>query len=342
MSNPPTPAQTLDLSPLLARLDALSAQVTQLTERQRRQEELFEEFTPIARSMVTTAISRLDALEQKGYFEFGEALLGVGKQIIEGFSAQDVRQLGEAVVSILDAVRSMTQPQVLAIAANATQAMQNAEDIKPLGIFGMVKATQNDDVQKGMALMVEVLRRVGHGANALAARHAQQQDRKTKLAQVLGPRRKQLGTERPQHTQPPPLPTHPPKVAHTPSNTPADTANTTPAGPGCAVPSRPGTPAAVIDGIAYTADGHLVDASAWTRPLGEAIAHLQNVTLTDAHWVVIDAARADFTASATSPNIRRLTQIAGVTTKDLYTLFPKAPARTIAKIAGLPKPAGCL
>lgn len=255
MSNPPTPAQTLDLSPLLARLDALSAQVTQLTERQRRQEELFEEFTPIARSMVTTAISRLDALEQKGYFEFGEALLGVGKQIIEGFSAQDVRQLGEAVVSILDAVRSMTQPQVLAIAANATQAMQNAEDIKPLGIFGMVKATQNDDVQKGMALMVEVLRRVGHGANALAARHAQQQDRKTKLAQVLGPRRKQLGTERPQHTQPPPLPTHPPKVAHTPSNTPADTANTTPAGPGCAVPSRPGTPAAVIDGIAYTADG---------------------------------------------------------------------------------------
>jgi sulfur relay (sulfurtransferase) DsrC/TusE family protein len=34
--------------------------------------------------------------------------------------------------------------------------------------------------------------------------------------------------------------------------------------------------------------------------------------------------------------------VASVATKDLYALFPKAPGRTIAKIAGLPKPAGCL
>jgi sulfur relay (sulfurtransferase) DsrC/TusE family protein len=31
-----------------------------------------------------------------------------------------------------------------------------------------------------------------------------------------------------------------------------------------------------------------------------------------------------------------------VTTKELYVLFPRAPGRTIASIAGLPKPAGCL
>jgi tRNA 2-thiouridine synthesizing protein E len=31
-----------------------------------------------------------------------------------------------------------------------------------------------------------------------------------------------------------------------------------------------------------------------------------------------------------------------VSTKELYALFPKAPARTVAKIAGTPKPAGCL
>ena len=57
---------------------------------------------------------------------------------------------------------------------------------------------------------------------------------------------------------------------------------------------------------------------------------------------MLDAARADFAATGSSPNIRRLTQVAGVSTKDLYVLFPRAPGRTIAKIAGLPKPAGCL
>jgi tRNA 2-thiouridine synthesizing protein E len=98
----------------------------------------------------------------------------------------------------------------------------------------------------------------------------------------------------------------------------------------------------VIDGIAYTADGHLADASAWTRTLGEALARLQGVTLTDAHRAVLEAARSDFATTGVSPNIRRLTQIAGVSTKDIYALFPKAPGRTIAKIAGLPKPAGCL
>jgi sulfur relay (sulfurtransferase) DsrC/TusE family protein len=34
--------------------------------------------------------------------------------------------------------------------------------------------------------------------------------------------------------------------------------------------------------------------------------------------------------------------VSGVSTKDLYTLFRKAPGRTIAALAGLPKPAGCL
>ncbi|MDX2014742.1 MAG: TusE/DsrC/DsvC family sulfur relay protein [Myxococcaceae bacterium] len=47
-------------------------------------------------------------------------------------------------------------------------------------------------------------------------------------------------------------------------------------------------------------------------------------------------------AAKASPNIRRITQGTTLTTKDVYALFPKAPARTVSKIAGLPKPAGCL
>jgi tRNA 2-thiouridine synthesizing protein E len=81
---------------------------------------------------------------------------------------------------------------------------------------------------------------------------------------------------------------------------------------------------------------------AWSQAKAAQLAAANGVALTDAHWAVIEVARADFAASQVSPNIRRLTQIAGVTTKDLYALFPKAPGRTIAAIAGLPKPAGCL
>jgi TusE/DsrC/DsvC family sulfur relay protein len=72
------------------------------------------------------------------------------------------------------------------------------------------------------------------------------------------------------------------------------------------------------------------------------IAAAQGVGMSEAHWKVVEFVRADFEATKVSPNIRRITQATGVSTKDLYTLFPKAPARTVAKIAGIPKPAGCI
>jgi dissimilatory sulfite reductase related protein len=297
------------------RLDTVIEQLAYLTERQRRQEEMFAEFTPIARIALGVATERLDALDKQGYFAFAKELGHVAKNIAEGFTPDDVRELADGVVQILRAVRALTQPAVLAAAADATAVIDDAPNLEPLGIFGMVRATRDDDVQKGMAIMIEVLRRIGRGAGSLGAKPKQLEDKKAKLARALGPsKRKVLGIEK---------------------RLPAPA-------PSCAAPSAPPPAATVIDGIAYTADGHLVDAAAWTRPLGEAIAQLQGVPLTDAHWSILEAARADFTATGVSPNIRRLTQIAGVGTKDLYVLFPKAPGRTIAKIAGLPKPAGCL
>lgn len=310
-----------DLTTIARRLDTVLEQLAYVTERQRQTEELFEELTPIAKTVMATAVERLDELDKQGYFAFGKELLDVGKKIATGFSPSEVRELGDAVVQILQVVRAMTQPATLAVAADAITAVQDTSDIKPLGMFGMVRATRDDDVQKGMAIMIEVLRRIGRGANAMTAKQAQLEDKKAKLARTLGSRKKVLGVERRLTDGTPPA---------------------RPAPPACATPAPPAPTAAVIDGIAYSADGHLADASAWTPALGSTLAQVQGVMLTDAHWAVIQAARADYAATKQSPNIRRLTQVANVTTKDLYALFPKAPGRTIAKISGLPKPAGCL
>ncbi|MBK9035923.1 MAG: TusE/DsrC/DsvC family sulfur relay protein [Myxococcales bacterium] len=319
-----------ELQTITARLDALTAQVEFLVERERRRAELYDELVPIGRVAMTAAIARLDRLEQDGTLAFVRELGGIGQRVVEHFSAADVRQLGEAVVVILETVRSLTQPDVLRVAADAGDAIHSAEATKPLGLFGMMRATKDEDVQRGMAVMMEVLRRVGHGVNAMAAKQQQTDDKQAKLAEILGPRRKNraLGTER----------TAPPRALPSPP-----TVRPAPAAPACAAPSsKPAVAAGVVDGVEVTADGNLVDAAAWTRALAAAIASAERVALTDAHWAVIDAARADFAATGASPNIRRLTQVASVTTKDLYTLFPRAPGRTIAKVAGLPKPAGCL
>jgi tRNA 2-thiouridine synthesizing protein E len=329
---------TTNLDDIAARLDALSAQMNYLVERERRKEEMIEEFTPILREVMATATTRLQALDQQGWFSFGRALWGVIERVVEGYSAQDVEQLGGAIVSILDTVRALTQPQVLTILAQSSEVLQHANAAEPIGLVGMVRASRNEDVQKGMAVLMDLLRHVGQAARVMAEQPAQAQastpadDRKARLAQTLGPRRskKALGVER---TPAPRAAPRPGKAG--PPPIPADA---------CATSRKPAPAAVVMDGVAFTAEGHLVDPSQWTRDLAENIAAAQGMStgLTPEQWAVIEFARADFGTSGVSPNIRRLTQGTGLSTKDLYTLFPKAPARTIARIAGLPKPAGCI
>lgn len=318
-----------ELAAIAARLDELTAQVAILVDRERRRISSYDELAPVARVAMGAAIERLDGLERDGTLAFVRELGGVGRRVVESFGPADVRQLGDAVVAILETVRALTQPDMLRVAADAADAIQHAEATKPMGLFGMMRATKDDDVQRGMAVMMEVLRRVGHGVNAMTAKQQAVDDKKAALAAALGPRRNKrvLGTER---AAPKALPPPPPAVRPAPPP------------PACAVPAAPGKAATVIDGVAFTADGNLVDAAAWTRELAQTLADAERLTLTDAHWSVLSTARADFATTGTSPNIRRLTQVTGVSTKDLYTMFPRAPGRTIARLAGLPKPAGCL
>ena len=64
--------------------------------------------------------------------------------------------------------------------------------------------------------------------------------------------------------------------------------------------------------------------------------------LTPRHWQVIRFMRAQYQAKGTGPTVRVLGKTSGVTVKELYQLFPKGPAKVAAKIAGIPKPRGCI
>ena len=90
-------------------------------------------------------------------------------------------------------------------------------------------------------------------------------------------------------------------------------------------------------------EGFLLDPNDWTPEIAEAIAVEEGIdTLSDRHWEVINFARADQAETGESPTLRRISKQAGVTTKELFTLFPKGPAKKISKIAGLDKPKGCV
>jgi tRNA 2-thiouridine synthesizing protein E len=104
-------------------------------------------------------------------------------------------------------------------------------------------------------------------------------------------------------------------------------------------------PTTTYDDIPVPVDdeGFFTDPGRWTERMAEQIAHDQGIgALTDRHWQVIRFMRAAYEAKGTGPTVRVLGKTSGVTVKELYQLFPKGPAKTAAKIAGIPKPRGCI
>ncbi len=90
-------------------------------------------------------------------------------------------------------------------------------------------------------------------------------------------------------------------------------------------------------------EGFLAEPGQWTRQIGEEIAAEDGIDqLTERHWLVIDFMRSTYLESGAAPSIRTLGKASGVPIKELYQLFPKGPAKRAAKIAGIPKPRGCI
>ncbi len=94
--------------------------------------------------------------------------------------------------------------------------------------------------------------------------------------------------------------------------------------------------------VEVDAEGYLVNPQDWTPEIAEAFAKEEGIELTDRHWEVINFVRKFYEERGQSPTIRQITTGSGVPTKELFKLFPGGPAKKVARIAGVPKPAGCI
>jgi dissimilatory sulfite reductase related protein len=96
---------------------------------------------------------------------------------------------------------------------------------------------------------------------------------------------------------------------------------------------------AVID---VNEEGYLTNRAQWNRQIAAALAQELNLTLTEAHWKVLDFIDKDFKEKGVVPGMRRLNKVGNIPTKELYALFPDGPIKKAAKISGYPKPASCV
>jgi dissimilatory sulfite reductase related protein len=101
-----------------------------------------------------------------------------------------------------------------------------------------------------------------------------------------------------------------------------------------------------IDGqkLELSEEGFLVDPQKWTRPVAEYLAKAEEglEELSDEHWAVISFIREQYLLNDLAPMVRSICKTTGLPLRRIYELFPSGPAKGACKLAGLPKPDGCV
>lgn len=104
-------------------------------------------------------------------------------------------------------------------------------------------------------------------------------------------------------------------------------------------------PKATLAGIEIDVDedGFIQDPDKWNQALAEDLAKMEEAyPLDEDRWKVVNYIRDYFLKFEVAPPIRMLCKQTGFDLKKVYELFPSGPAKGACKVAGLPKPTGCV
>ena len=106
-----------------------------------------------------------------------------------------------------------------------------------------------------------------------------------------------------------------------------------------------------VGGKSYETDeeGYLLNLADWNTDVADYIAQTESITMTEKHWEVVNFLREYYDEYQIAPAVRVLTKAIGKklgaekgNSQYLYELFPYGPGKQACKIAGLPKPTGCV
>jgi len=98
------------------------------------------------------------------------------------------------------------------------------------------------------------------------------------------------------------------------------------------------------ESLELSEEGFLVDPQKWNEAVAVALAKAEEglTELTDEHWSVIKVIREHYQQTNLAPMVRAICKSTGLPLRRIYELFPSGPAKGACKLAGLPKPDGCV
>jgi uncharacterized protein YjgD (DUF1641 family) len=122
--------------------------------------DLMKDVGPIANEVIIDTTRALHEFEQKGYFEFMKEFGAIIDNIVTHYGVNDVRMLADNVVTILDTVKDLTQPEMLKSIDTAVKVFSNmeTENVPEYSIFRVMREINKPEMKKAWGFLFTFLK----------------------------------------------------------------------------------------------------------------------------------------------------------------------------------------
>ncbi|MFC1564377.1 DUF1641 domain-containing protein [candidate division KSB1 bacterium] len=160
--------QTGDILYLFKKLLRNIKNLTGMFEQLENINDFLKDFSPVFRELLLDQMNKMDELDRKGYFEFFKELSRIIDIIVTSYSTEDIKKLGENIVTMLNIVKDVTQPEMLQTVNNALTVYKNMDvDISDdVSIYSLFKELRTPEMKRGFAFAIQLLKNLASNNGA--------------------------------------------------------------------------------------------------------------------------------------------------------------------------------
>lgn len=152
--------RTGDILYLLKKLLRNINNLSKLFDQLENLRDFLKDFSPISKEMVIDLMYKLDELDRKGYFEFIKESQRIIDNIVTSFTVDDVKALGDNIVTILNTVKNLTQPDMLHAVNNALNVYKKLDiEVKEdISLIKLLKEINHPETKKALFFALQFLK----------------------------------------------------------------------------------------------------------------------------------------------------------------------------------------
>jgi uncharacterized protein YjgD (DUF1641 family) len=121
-----------------------------------------KDVSPVLRQMGLDGIHMMNEFEQKGYGDFLRETFKIMDNVVTHFSVDDVKLLADNVVTILETVKNLTQPEMLKAINSGLVVYKSIQikDVKEYSMWKAIKAMNSKEMKKALGFMITFLQNI--------------------------------------------------------------------------------------------------------------------------------------------------------------------------------------